>query len=67
MEINQEREDRDRMKMESKQELLQQIEKVRRILHDFAFAKSLVAPEVVELSQRLDSLLNQYYQYGQTC
>ncbi|MHB8124566.1 MAG: aspartyl-phosphate phosphatase Spo0E family protein [Desulfitobacteriaceae bacterium] len=42
--------------------LLQRIEELRTRLHNFAHTESLVAPEIVELSQRLDSLLNQYHQ-----
>ncbi len=42
--------------------LLQRIEEVRQSLYNFAFTENLVAPEVVELSQRLDHLLNQYHQ-----
>ena len=44
-------------------DLLQKIEEVRRNLNSLASAKSLVAPEVIKLSQRLDSLINQYYRY----
>lgn len=42
-------------------ELLQHIEEVRRILNEFSFAESFVVPQVVELSQSLDELLNEYY------
>ncbi len=41
--------------------LLQRIEEMRVSLYDSAFTDNLVAPEVVELSQRLDHLLNQYH------
>ncbi len=41
--------------------LLQEIENVRRSLNAFASAESLVATEVVKLSQRLDFLIIQYY------
>ena len=47
-------------------ELLQKIQKLRSTLNNFVLDKSLVSPEVVELSQRLDSLLNQYYRCRQT-
>ncbi len=43
--------------------LLDRIEELRKSLHDFAFTENLVAPEVVELSQRLDHLLNQYHKF----
>lgn len=45
-------------------ELLLQIEELRRRLNKFAFGRSLVDPEIVELSQRLDHLLNEYYRLG---
>ena len=44
-------------------DLLKEIEDVRRSLNSFVSAKSFVAPEVVKLSQRLDSLIIQYYRY----
>ena len=43
-------------------DLLQLIEDVRRSLNSYVATKSLVAPEVVKLSQRLDSLIVKYYQ-----
>ena len=43
-------------------DLLQLIEDVRRSLNSYVATKSLVAPEVVKLSQRLDALIIEYYQ-----
>ena len=43
-------------------DLLQLIEDVRRSLNSYVATKSLVAPEVVKLSRRLDSLIIEYYQ-----
>jgi hypothetical protein len=43
--------------------LLREIEDVRRYLNSFASGKSFVAPEVIKLSQRLDSLIIEYYRY----
>jgi len=45
----------------SEKDLLKRIEELRNRLNLFAFARSLVDPEVVSLSQLLDRLLNQYY------
>lgn len=45
----------------SEKDLLKQIEWLRRKLNDFAISRSLVDQEVVNLSQRLDRLLNQYH------
>ena len=57
---------RKEMVVMAEKELLQKIQKLRRTLNNFALDKSLFSPEVVELSQRLDSLLNQYYRCRQT-
>ncbi|AET66394.1 Spo0E like sporulation regulatory protein [Desulfosporosinus orientis DSM 765] len=40
--------------------LLKRIEVLRKRLNAFAFNRSLVDSEVVEVSQQLDQLLNQY-------
>ena len=56
---------RKEMVVMAEKELLQKIQKLRRTLNNFALDKSLFSPEVVELSQRLDSLLNQYYRCRQ--
>jgi cell division septum initiation protein DivIVA len=48
----------------SEKDLLQRIEDLRQKLNTFAFAKSFVDQELVNLSQRLDELLNQYHAMG---
>jgi hypothetical protein len=40
--------------------LLSEIEKLRSELYKFSVEKDLVNPKVIELSQQLDCLLNQY-------
>ncbi len=42
-------------------DLMQEIEDVRRNLNAFVSAESLVALDVVQLSERLDCLIIQYY------
>lgn len=42
--------------------LLKRIERLRKKLNKFGAVRSLVDPEVVELSQQLDFLLNKYHQ-----
>jgi len=44
------------------QTLWQRIEELRTKLYEYAVSKSLADSDVVALSQRLDGLLNQYYQ-----
>lgn len=41
--------------------LLKRIEGLRRKLNKFGHTRNLIDSEVVEVSQELDSLLNQYY------
>lgn len=41
--------------------LLKRIEGLRKKLNKFAHTRNLVDSDVVEVSQRLDCLLNQYY------
>ena len=41
--------------------LLVAIEELRRKMHEYADGKGLTDPGVVEISQELDRLLNQYY------
>lgn len=43
-----------------KEKLMYRIEQERRRLYEFASDKSLFDPEVVQLSQHLDRLLNEY-------
>jgi len=45
----------------SEKDLLHRIEELRQKLNTFVFAKSFVDQELVNMSQRLDCLLNQYY------
>ena len=40
---------------------LQKIESLRQLMHAVAREKDLTDPEVVNISQRLDRLLNQYH------
>lgn len=40
--------------------LLKKIERLRKKLNEFGLRHNLIDPEVVELSQQLDLLLNQY-------
>ncbi len=40
--------------------LLKRIEELRKKLNKFALTRDLIDSEVVEVSQQLDSLLNQY-------
>ena len=42
---------------------LEMIEKIRQEMYRVASGRDLVDPEVVEVSQRLDSILNQYYHF----
>lgn len=49
------------METEKTKELLQHIEEVRRILNELSYEESFVVPQIVELSQNLDNLLNEYY------
>jgi len=50
---------------EMERTLLELIEEYRRKLDEtYAIAKNLVDPDILALSQRLDRLLNQYYQEG---
>ncbi|WP_081417307.1 aspartyl-phosphate phosphatase Spo0E family protein [Paenibacillus sp. Soil522] len=43
-------------------ELLKRIEEARHNMHELAERYGLTAPQVVEQSQKLDKLLNTYYQ-----
>jgi len=45
-------------------DLLQRIEDLRQKLNTFSSAKSFADQELINLSQRLDELLNQYYGMG---
>lgn len=49
--------------METK--LLRRIERLRKKLIKIGMNRNLVDPEVVEVSQQLDILLNQYYELRQ--
>lgn len=42
--------------------LIEQIEELRYRLYGLSKGKELVDPEVVQMSQELDRLLNEYYQ-----
>lgn len=42
------------------EELMNQIENVRKQLNDLSKEKTLSAPEVIEISQKLDTLLNEF-------
>ncbi|RNC27959.1 MAG: hypothetical protein AWM53_02070 [Candidatus Dichloromethanomonas elyunquensis] len=43
--------------------LLKRIERLRSKLNKFGVNRDLVDPEVVQLSQELDFVLNKYYQF----
>jgi hypothetical protein len=47
-----------------KTKLLKRIERMRKKLHRIGLNRRLIDPEVVEVSQQLDALLNQYYEIG---
>ena len=44
--------------------LLKRIEGLRKKLNKFGYTRNLIDGEVVELSQQLDRVLNQYYRLG---
>ena len=44
-----------------KKKLLKRIEGLRKKLNKFGYNRNLIDDEVVEVSQQLDCLLNQYY------
>lgn len=43
--------------------LLNRIERLRKKLNKYGTVRNLVDPEVVDLSQRLDFLLNKYHKF----
>ena len=44
--------------------LLKRIEGLRKKLNKFGYNRNLIDSEMVELSQQLDCVLNQYYRLG---
>ncbi len=48
------------MSHRNKQDLLKQIEKLRKQMNDLAKEKPLTDPEIIKISQHLDLLLNDY-------
>lgn len=43
------------------EQIIEQIEQLRQLLHDIAIEKGIADKEVLELSARLDDALNAYY------
>ena len=43
------------------EQIIEQIEQLRQLLHDIAIEKGISNKEVLELSARLDDALNAYY------